>query len=451
MDKNIIHPQILIIDDEKAMCLSLKKLLEKNNFKVSIAFSAKDGLKLIQHANFDLILCDIVMPDMSGLVFLSHIKETIPVIMMTAYASIETTRRAFKLGARDYLIKPFNFDELMVVIKQNIKQISKSKVLPYDVLMESDNENFRDVITQAEKFASTDIPIIILGESGTGKEILTDFIHEKSNRNDKPLLKINCAAIPESLLESELFGYEKGAFTGAFTRKIGKFEEANGGTIFLDEIGDMSLSLQAKLLRVLQDFQFYRLGGQELVKSDIRIIAASNRDLESLISKGKFRSDLFHRLNGLTLKIPPLRERKEDIEKLSYFFLNRFVQKYSKEIIGIDRETLDYLKNYNWPGNVRELKNCIERAVVICDNLTIKPEHLPDSVISSSAHNEPELTNDQLPEQLEIFRKKYMRELILQTLKKTGGNRSKAAEILKISRKTLYNRMKELDIKYDFI
>jgi len=451
MEKNNTQPHILIIDDEKAMCLSLKKLLEKNSFKVSVAFSAKEGLKLIQHTKFDLILCDIVMPDMSGLVFLSHIKGTIPIIMMTAYASIETTRRAFKLGAQDYLIKPFNFDELMVVIKQNIKQINKSRILPYDVLMESNNDNFRDIITQAEKFASTDIPIIILGESGTGKEILTDFIHEKSNRNDKPLLKINCAAIPESLLESELFGYEKGAFTGAFSRKIGKFEEANGGTIFLDEIGDMSLSLQAKLLRVLEDFQFYRLGGQELVKTNVRIIAASNRDVESLISKGKFRSDLFHRLNGLTLKIPSLRDRKEDIEKLSYFFLNRFVQKYSKEIIGLEGETLDYLKNYNWPGNVRELKNCIERAVVICDDFSIKPEHLPDSILSSSSQNEQELTNEKLPEQLEAFRKRYMRELILQTLKKTGGNRSKAAEMLKISRKTLYNRMKELDIKYDFI
>ncbi len=443
-------PHILIIDDEKAMCISLKKLLEKNNFKISTAGSAKEGLNLIQQNSFDLILCDIVMPDMSGLVFLSKIGDKIPIIMMTAYASIETTRRAFKLGAQDYLIKPFKYDELLVVIKQNIRSDFSEERPLYDSFLQSKNHNFQSVISQAEKFAPTDITILILGESGTGKEVLTDYIHLKSDRGHLALIKINCAAIPESLLESELFGYEKGAFTGAYSQKIGKFEEADGGTIFFDEIGDMSLNLQAKLLRVLQDFSFYRLGGHEVITSNTRVLTASNKDLETLIQKGKFRRDLFHRLNVITLKVPPLRERIEDIKDLSLFFLINFADKYKKNVRDIDNTTMDYLINYNWPGNIRELKNCIERAVIICEKRTILPEHLPDSIKSSSNRTDRKKSYTSLPDQIDFYRTEYMRELILSTLKETDGNRTKTAELLKISRKTLYNRMKELNVKYEF-
>jgi DNA-binding NtrC family response regulator len=443
-------PRILIIDDEKAMCPSLKKLLQKHNFKVSTANSAKEGLNFIQRNSFDLILCDIVMPDMSGLVFLSKIAGRIPVIMMTAYASIETTRKAFKIGAQDYLIKPFNFDELLVVIEQNIHTGYGNENPLYDSFLQSKNLMFQEIIYQAEKFAPTDISILILGESGTGKEVLTDYIHLESKRKNLPLIKINCAAIPESLLESELFGYEKGAFTGAYSQKIGKFEEANGGTIFFDEICDMSLNLQAKLLRVLQDFKFYRLGGHEEITSNTRIITASNKDLEALIQKGKFRVDLFHRLNVITLKVPPLRERTDDIEDLSLFFLRNFSRQYSKNIERFTSDTMDYLINYNWPGNIRELKNCIERAVVICESSAISPEHLPDSIKSGSNSTKKNAPIYSLPEQIEFYRTNYMRELILTTLKKTDGNRTKTAQLLKISRKTLYNRMKELNIKYEF-
>jgi DNA-binding NtrC family response regulator len=439
-------PHILIIDDEKAMCLSLKKLLQKHNFKISTANSAKEGMNLLQQSNFDLILCDIVMPDMSGLVFLSKIAGRIPVIMMT----IETTRKAFKIGARDYLIKPFNFEELLVVIEQNIQTGYRDENHLYDSFLQSNNLNFQKIIYEAEKFAPTDVSILILGESGTGKEVLTDYIHLKSRRKHLPLIKINCAAIPESLLESELFGYEKGAFTGAYSQKIGKFEEADGGTIFFDEICDMSLNLQAKLLRVLQDFKFYRLGGHEEILSNTRIITASNKDLETLIQKGKFRVDLFHRLNVITLKVPPLRERTQDIEDLSLFFLKNFARMYNKKIERFEIDTMDYLLHYNWPGNIRELKNCIERAVVICEKSSIYPEHLPDSIKSSSNKTSKNTPLYTLPEQIEFYRTKYMRELILSTLKKTDGNRTKTAQLLKISRKTLYNRMKELNIKYEF-
>ena len=367
------------------MCASLCRLLGDNGFAVSTATSAAEGFQILQQRSVDLVLCDIAMPDMSGLLFLSKISPEIPVIMMTAYASIETTRRAFKLGARDYLVKPFEFEELLVVVNQNLEapQAGSITAAAGPLLFESKNAEFEAMIALARKFSQTDMPVMLSGESGTGKEVIARFIYQNSPRHSRPMLSINCAAIPEALLESELFGHEKGSFTGAVATKIGRFEEADGGTLFLDEIGDMPAAVQAKMLRALEEFVFTRLGGKQDIKVDLRVIAATNQPIESLIEGGKFRLDLFHRLNGLSLCIPPLRERPEDLEGLARHFARQFCEKYGKPGKDLDPQTLEILRGYWWPGNVRELRNCMERAIVVCDLPAILPEHLPDSVRAS--------------------------------------------------------------------
>ena len=435
------------------MCTSLRKLLSEKGFTVSTALSAKDGFEVLQRQNADMILCDISMPDMSGLLFLSKVSPQIPVIMMTAFASIETTRRAFKLGARDYLVKPFDFAELLVVVNQNLdsSQQGFAASAPGPHLLESRNPEFQAMVALARKFSQTDMPVLLTGESGTGKEVIARFIYRNGPRHAGPMLSINCASIPESLLESELFGHEKGAFTGAIATKVGRFEEADGGTLFLDEIGDMPPAVQAKMLRALEEFAFTRLGGKENIKVDLRVIAATNQPIDSLIAGGKFRLDLFHRLNGLSLWIPPLRERPEDLEALARHFVQQFCDKYGKPEKDIDPGTMEVLRGYRWPGNVRELKNCMERAVVVCDLPTLLPDHLPDSLRSAGrAPAEPPTSGDTPAPDGADYRTSYMRKIILEALEQTKGNRNEAALLLKISRKTLYNRMKELDIRHDF-
>ena len=443
-------PHILVVDDEEGMCQSLKKLLDQKGFRVSTALSAKEGAKQLQRHQIDLIICDIVMPDMSGLTFLSNIGAQIPMIIMTAYASVETARKAFKMGACDYLVKPFDFEELLVVIHQNLSYTVYQEPTSHLISYQSEHPAYRKILEQAEKFGATDMPILICGESGTGKEVLADYIHSKSERNTKPYIKINCAAIPESLLESELFGYEKGAFTGAYSKKIGRFEEAHGGTLFLDEIGEMDVNLQAKLLRVLESFHFYRLGGKQTIDVDVRIIAATNKRPEQLVREKKLRADLFHRLNGVYFSLPPLRERTSDMENLSNFFLRQFTRKYKKTITGIDERTFQVFKTYSWPGNIRELKNYLERAVVICEDAFISPEHLPDSVHKHTHERTVEKEEDFSSKHAET-RNEYMRKIIIKALNRSQGNREQAAKLLNISRKTLYNRMKELDIRHDFM
>jgi two-component system, NtrC family, response regulator AtoC len=455
-------PHILVVDDEQEMCASLKRLLSDNGFIVSTATSAAQGFQVLQHTSVDLVLCDIAMPDMSGLLFLSKISPGTPVIMMTAYASIETTRRAFKLGARDYLVKPFEFEELLVVVNQNLDgpHAAAAAVMTAPLLLESRNAEFKAMLALARKFSQTDMPVLLSGESGTGKEVVARYIYQNSTRRSRPMLSINCAAIPEALLESELFGHEKGSFTGAVATKVGRFEQADGGTLFLDEIGDMPAAVQAKMLRALEEFAFTRLGGKQDIKVDLRVIAATNQPIESLIEGGRFRLDLFHRLNGLSLCIPPLRERPEDIESLARHFAGQFCEKYGKPGGDLDLGTLAILLAYRWPGNVRELRNSVERAIVVCDGPAILPEHLPDSVRASAgaaaagvaigrAGDDPSrhpAPSAEIPD----YRTGYMRALILEALQKAGGNRNEAALLLKVSRKTLYNRMKELGIRHDF-
>jgi DNA-binding NtrC family response regulator len=444
-------PHLLVIDDEEGMRLSLKQLLEGNQFTVSTASSAKEGLQVLQRCKIDLIICDIVMPDMSGLLFLSKIGRTIPVIMMTAFASIETTRKAFKSGACDYLVKPFDFDELLVVIAQNLQphaaQFTSEKRGRW---LSSNNRQYRKILELAEKFSVTDMPILITGESGTGKEVIATYIYETSHRVERPFIRINCAAIPETLLESELFGYEKGAFTGASNKKIGKFDEADGGTLFLDEIGDMPLQLQAKMLRVLQDFAFYRLGGQQTISVDTRIIAASNQNLDELIAQKRFREDLYHRLNGVHLRIPALRERPEDFDDFVHNFVTYYARKYQKPVTTITEETLQTLRNYGWPGNIRELMNSLERAIVVCEGQRLLPEHLPDRIKATEEDRFIEAVRPENFPPRDDRRIAFLRKVILEALTKTNGNRHEAAQLLNISRKTLYNRMKELDITYEF-
>ncbi len=435
------------------MRLSLKQLLETQGFTVSAASSAKEGLAVLQRFKVDLILCDIVMADMSGLLFLAKIGRAIPVIMMTAFASIETTRKAFKSGACDYLVKPFELDELVVVIKQNLPLPSAPRTAEKRrYLLASHHPAYQKMLALAEKFSVTDMPMLITGESGVGKEVVATYIYETSHRAQRPFIRINCAAIPETLLESELFGYEKGAFTGASNKKIGKFDEADGGTLFLDEIGDMPLPLQAKMLRVLQDFAFYRLGGQHTISVDTRIIAASNQNLDELIAQRRFREDLYHRLNGVHLRIPALRERPADLEYFVQNFVADYTAKYRKPIATIADDTMHILRNYGWPGNIRELMNCLERAVVVCEENCLRPEHLPDR-IKNTADARP--VTPMPPASLTLnqsdpHRAAFLRKVILDALTKTNGNRHDAAELLHISRKTLYNRMKELDITYEF-
>jgi len=434
------------------MCTSLRKLLGEKGFTVSTALSAKEGFEILQRQNADMILCDIAMPDMSGLMFLSKVSPQVPVIMMTAYASIETTRRAFKLGARDYLVKPFDFDELLVVVNQNLDASQQQNTgSPGPHLLESRNGEFTAMAALAHKFSQTDMPVLLTGESGTGKEVIARYIWAHSARHTRPMISINCASIPESLLESELFGHEKGAFTGAISTKVGRFEEADGGTLFLDEIGDMPSAVQAKMLRALEEFSFTRLGGKENIRVDLRVIAATNQPIDSLIEGGRFRLDLFHRLNGLSLWIPPLRERPEDLEALARHFVRQFCEKYGKAEKDIAPATLEVLRRHAWPGNVRELKNCVERAVVVCDHPTLLPDHLPDSLRSAGrAPAEPlAVEQDRTPDGVD-YRTNYMRKIILEALERTGGNRNEAALLLKISRKTLYNRMKDLGIRHDF-
>lgn len=442
-------PHLLLVDDEQEMCRSLEKLLSEKGFAVSTANSAYEALNILQKRSIDLIICDIVMPDMSGLALLPKIDPKIPIIMMTAYASIETTRKAFKLGARDYLVKPFEFSEMLVLIEQNLEteDSGPTRTSP-EKMLESYNDEFTKLLQLADKFAATDMPIIITGESGVGKEILANYVCENSSRNSEPFVTINCAAIPDSLLESELFGYEKGAFTGAVARKQGKFEIAHGGTIFLDEIGDMPVKIQAKILRVLQDFKITRLGDNRQIGIDVRIIAATNKNIQELIDKNEFREDLYHRLNGIRLDIPPLRKRLQDFDMFVSFFKDQFSAKYNKHEVSFRGDTLDLMKKYSWPGNIRELKNCVERAIVVCDRLEIGPEHLPDNVLQrgrpgDSSETEADPTREDL-------RESYMKKIILDALKNTNGNRNETARLLNISRKTLYNRMKELGIKHEF-
>lgn len=457
--------KILVVDDQKGVCFSFKKILGKLGYQVITALNGEEAIELTTKSEPDLVIMDVKMPGMDGLETLKRLKEINPklvVIMMTAYSTTEKAIKAMELGAYDYLTKPFD-NRVLIEIIENALEVRKKMFSPvvideigYDMEHErivSRNPAMLEIFKKIGQIAGSDVTVLLRGESGTGKELIARAIYNHSPRANKPFLVVNCAAIPEGLLESELFGHERGAFTGADTKKIGRFEQCNGGTLFLDEIGDMPLSLQSKILRVLQDGSFTRLGSSETLRCNVRIIAATNKNLEEMLKHGKFREDLYYRLNVMSLHLSPLRERKEDIKDLVHYFISVFNRQLNKNIKGISADTLRMIEGYHWPGNVRELENIIQRAMVLCqkDYLSHKCcEGFPPSKSMSEPATEMEnyllkainsLFSHPNKGIYQNFLSSAERLLIKRAIEITNGNQVQAARLLGISRTTLRSKL----------
>ncbi len=437
---------ILLIDDEVEMCLSLTELLNSEGYATRYTTDPLKALDILQQEAIDLMIMDIRMPGMGGVELLKATKKqdsSIPVIMITGYPTVEDAVAAMRYGAVNVYTKPLKLDVLLKEIHElasstERKRTRKSADRPHIVTA---NPRMQKILRTLEKAAPTSAPVLITGESGTGKELVANSLHELSPRAKHPFIKINCAAIPEELLESELFGHEKGAFTGAVKERKGRFELADRGSLFLDEIGDMSLKTQAKILRVIQEQEFERVGGTETLQTDIRLIAATNKDLKKYIEEDRFREDLYYRLSVIPLHLPPLRERTDDMLLLADHFIAYYNEVYGKQTRGLSERVRWFFRNHKWPGNVRELKNCIERAVIFCEQEFITVEDL--------ASQYAELVEGQTTAAASTYEEAYdslNREIILDALEKSGGVKQKAAELLNISRRTLYNRMKKLGI-----
>ncbi len=438
---------ILIVDDDEAQRGLLAGYLKKKDHAVTTAASGHEAIAENKDKGFDLVILDLKMPEIDGIETMTKMKEIDPgtyFIILTGYGTVESAVEAMKIGAYDYLGKPINLDELELIIERIHEEQHVHREL--EVLREDVAENFetdsivaqddkmKEVLSLISRVAKSDSTVLIHGESGTGKEVIARLMHKASRRKNGRFIAISCAALPETLLESELFGYERGAFSGADKRKIGKFELAHRGTLFLDEIGDLPLSTQVKLLRVLQEFTFERLGGNVPIKADVRLISATNQDLKKKISDGSFREDLYFRLNVISIDLPPLRERKYDIKPLVEFFMNKFAHRCGRRVNTISKNAIDKLLRYNWPGNVRELENVIERAVVLCRGSVIDAKDLPLSV-------EIDETSGGV-ESLDEIEKMQIKRI----LEKTGWNLSEAAKRLGIHRNTLRLKMKEYGI-----
>lgn len=439
--------KILIVDDEQIVRESLTHWFEEDGYQVSSAADAFDVLKDLHPGKYDIMLVDIKMPKMSGLELLEKVKEIDPdciVIIITAYASVPSAVQALKNGAFDYVTKPIDPDELSHLIKNAIKQkklkeenvalkASIDEMFSFEGLI-GESPEMKKVFELIKIVAPQDTTVMIRGESGTGKELIARAIHMNSPRRYYPIIPVNCGAFTETLLESELFGHEKGAFTGAQYRRKGKIEMANGGTLFLDEVGSVSQKMQVELLRVLETKQFTRVGGTEIVKVDFRLISATNENLERLVEEGKFREDLYYRLNVFTIYVPPLRERRSDIPVLANYFVQKFARQMNKPILKISDEAMEILLNHSWPGNVRELENAIERAMVVGKPPEIKPTDLPFHL---------EKVNSFESDSLEEVEKKHIQRV----LNKYDWNISKAAQALNIDRVTLYNKIKKYGLQ----
>ncbi|MBI5183014.1 MAG: sigma-54-dependent Fis family transcriptional regulator [Nitrospinae bacterium] len=455
--------KILVVDDEKGMREFLSIMLKKEGYEVISAEGGGEAIDLIKDDSFDLVITDIKMPRLDGLTVLNAIKEIephTPVIMITAFAATETAVEAMKKGAYDYITKPFKIDEIRLIIKKALekKRLEEENIYLKGALKEK--YQFSNIIGKCEKMmtiyglirkvANSKSTILISGESGTGKELVAKAIHYNSNRRDMPFISVNCGAMPENLLESELFGHEKGAFTSADSDKRGLFEIANSGTFFLDEIGETPLSIQVKLLRVLQEMEFKRVGGIKDIKVDVRIIAATNHDLQEAVAKGRLREDLYYRLNVIPIDLPPLRERREDIPLLVDYFIGKFSNTGNKNIRGISHDALKILEKYDWQGNVRELENVIERAIVLETSDIIRIENLPDEIINK-VNNKMDLTTTLLGEEevidMERTLDKIEKDLLLIALKKTDGVMNKAAKLLSLSLRSMRYRLQKHDIK----
>ncbi len=441
---------IILIEDEKLMRVTLDDALKSAGYEVISFETGTEALSFLRDNSFDVLVTDVRLPDIDGIDILRQITRTneAQIIVMTAFGTIKDAVEAMRLGAFDYITKPFSLDEFLLLIEraldvkrlkdENIrlkKDLSRCYCFP-NIIGES--EAMKKVFSLVEKVAGSDSTVLILGESGTGKELIATTIHYQSKRKDKPLIKVNCAALPEGLIESELFGHEKGAFTGAIKRKAGRFELANGGTIFLDEIGDLPLSTQSKLLRVIQERTFERVGGTDTSNVDVRIIAATNRNLEDEVKKGNFREDLYYRLNVIPITLPALRERKEDIPNLIDFFLNKCINKLSRNI-RFSKDAMNALLGYDYPGNVRELENIVERCATLATTDIIQKDDLPSFIF--------EKTDDKRHFSLSDVAAEAEKEYIIRILKTTKGNKTRAAEMLGISRKTLWEKMNAYGIE----
>lgn len=445
---------ILIVDDEENVTRLLNKVLIKEGYETHMAHKGEEALEIIDNFDIDIVISDIKMPGMSGIELLKNIGRVAPfikVILITAFATVDTAIEALRMGAKDYITKPFDIEEIIAALKNITSDkdefLLRSEELQKDIKstknkLESNSASMLKVINMIKQIADTRSTVMLYGETGTGKELAAQTLHNYSLRSHMPFVKVNCAAIPENLLESELFGYEKGAFTGAVLRKPGKFELASGGSIFLDEIGDISLGVQVKLLRILQEKEFERLGGTKTIKVDVRIIAATNKNLEELVKEGSFREDLYYRLNVVPINMPPLRERKEDIAMLTLSFLNKSSDISGRAPKKISEEALAKLVAYNWPGNIRELQNIIERCVVITQRDTIDVEDLPLNISRFEELRETDEEISILEEALDGTEK----EVILKALKESNGNRTKASEVLGISRRSLHRKILKYNI-----
>lgn len=459
--------KILVVDDAPEICQMIEHHLKKEGYELFVAYNAFDAIEIVHEHNPDLILSDIQMPKKTGIEMMIEIRETQPdmtVIFLTAHGSVESAVHAMKTGAYDYIQKPFTKARLLTTIKKSLENIElkhkyeELKTLVTDNVAVDDiigsSSAMRDLLNSVRKTFNLDTTILILGESGTGKELLAQTIHKYSmNRDQSKFVAVNCAALPDTLLESELFGYQKGAFTGANSNKVGKFEFANGGTIFLDEIAEMSMVTQAKLLRVLQEREIQRIGSNEVIEIDIRIIAATNKNLESYIQEGKFREDLFYRLNVFPLEIPPLRQRISDLDELCLYFIHKLNERFNKQppVKRVSNDAMKSMQSYDWPGNIRELQNVIERAMIETDSTEIRVEDLPYKVTSQSESNDNEnidtLNSDNLdlPKSIENIEKR----LITAALKKYNYNLSDVAKALKIGRSTLYRKSEQHEISIE--
>ena len=453
-------PNILVVDDKDSMRNMLQQTLTEEGFRVDSASDGRKALELVRNKSYDLVLTDLKMPDADGLDVLSGVKEVdsdTSVIVMTAYGTIEDAVEAMRKGAFDFITKPFDSEHLCVLVNralENRRLIAENTLLREKFMDETalnniigKNEKMMEVTQLIKKVAGSDASVLLQGESGTGKELFARAIHRLSQRKDGPYIAINCAAIPRELLENELFGSERGAFTGAHARKMGKFEIANSGTVFLDEIGDMDISLQAKLLRVLQQKNFERLGGNKTVDVDVRVIAATNMDLNDLIKTKRFREDLFYRLSVFPVTIPPLRERPDDVHELADYFIAKFCRDMKKTAKSLSREAIGLLEKYHWPGNVRELENTIERAIILAEGKKITPDHL---AIRLQRTDEIQLREGAgLKEIGAHAQMRAERATIIRVLKQVRGNKRKCAKVLKIDYTTLFDKIKKYSIDKD--
>jgi two-component system, NtrC family, nitrogen regulation response regulator NtrX len=447
---------ILIIDDEPEICESIKMILEYEDYYVDYTTDSAKGLNKIEYGNYDVLLLDIQMPDKNGFEVLNWVKEKlidIKIIMISAHASLENAVKSTKLGTFDFLEKPIDRDKLLISVRNAAEQAhltKENKKLKHEIhapeKIIGESSAIMNILDTISRVAKTDARILITGENGTGKELVAQEIHKQSNRANKELVEVNCAAIPHELIESELFGHEKGSFTGAVRQRIGKFEQANNGILFLDEIGDMSSHAQAKVLRAIEEGRIERVGGNAKIEVDVRIISATNKDLQEEISKGNFREDLFHRLNVIPIHIPPLRERKEDIPLLVLHFSKSICEKNKFAPKSYTQSALNALSKLPWKGNIRELRNVIERIVIMEQRTEITEKEIMLYIQSSSSQTDDLLS---ISNSFQEFKEKAERAFILKQLQANSWNISKTAEILGIQRSHLYNKLKKYEIEKD--